>query len=186
VAAIDIAQGEQVLRNKLKRPEEMARRGRTLSQLTSEGMRAITIGSDALSGVGGFIRPGDRIDIHWTHAARGEEVVTLTLFQNVHVLAVGDQMLGRAPAEGVAGGNYTVTLELTPEQAELLLFAREQGNVQLSLRSPDEKLESIPVAPINTTTFMQSVFGRAVVEERQPQRVEVFKGLDRNVVSVDQ
>ena len=65
VTIAPIAKNEQVLLNKVRRPED-APAGMTLSSLTPEGKRAVTIGIDAITGVGGFVGPGDKVDILWT------------------------------------------------------------------------------------------------------------------------
>lgn len=198
VAVADLAKGEQIQRNKVKRAEDVARRAVTLAGITSEGNRAVTIGSDVLSGVGGFVRPGDRVDILWTFkipeapGQRGSgELVTLTLFQHVQVLAVGGEMMGR-PAERPAQGqsaprDYTLTLELSPQQASLLLFAREQGRIQLALRSKEDEGGEVALPPANMNVLMESVFGKVPASPSKSSHVvEVFKGLERNVVSVNE
>src|SRR3989338_3910253 len=103
VTAVPLAKGEQVLMNKLRRPDE-APTGSTLAGLTPEGKRAVTIGVDAITGVGGFVRPGDEVDVLWTLKLPGAgqedgQIVMLTLFQKVTVLAVGGQIVGRPPVD---------------------------------------------------------------------------------------
>jgi len=190
VAIAPIAQGEQILRNKLRTASELAPDA-TLSGLTPEGKRAVTIGSDALNGVGGFVRPGDRIDILWTvklPEAQGNESVTMTLFQNVTVLAVGNEMIGKATSEKESAPDYTVTLSLTPQETSLLYYARAQGQIQLSLRPRTDKSGQVAIAPASGKTLMESLLGKqAGTGTPKPQRtVEVYKGLERSVVSVNE
>jgi pilus assembly protein CpaB len=184
VAIAPIAEGEQLLSNKFRRKED-APHDATLADMTPKGRRAITIAVDTLSGVGGFIRPGDNIDILWTiqlPAGDGQQVVTLTLFQDVPVLAIAG---GATPGEGGGGGGFTVTLALEPQQTSFLLFAREQGRIQLSLRSRNES-GAVAVAPANINTLMESVLGPQEVPPpvRAPHQVEVYKGLTRDVVVI--
>ena len=190
VAKVPIAQGEQILTNKLRRESEQPLSA-TLSGLTPEGKRAVTIGADALTGVGGFVRPGDAIDVLWTFkvpqaGTQETELVTMTLFQNVSVLAVGDQMIGKAASDHEASQSYTVTLALNPQETALLLYAREQGQIQLSLRPKTEKDLQVAVSPANMATIMESALGKeAVAEAPSPQRtVEVIRGLEHSVVAV--
>ncbi|MBI2174163.1 MAG: Flp pilus assembly protein CpaB [Candidatus Omnitrophica bacterium] len=200
IAVAPIAQGEQLLRNKVREPG----RGpapETLSKMTPKGMRAVTIGVDALSGVGGFVRPGDTVDLVWTVNVptkdKQGEPVTLTLFQDVPVLAVSGQMVGQEPKsqpgkdtpQPVATQN-TVTLALDPNQIALLLFARQQGMVQLSLRPPVDAGSQVVVAPANLNTVMEALFG-ATPEQPQPEpkparQVEVYKGLVKDVVVLEE
>ena len=197
VTRAPMAEGEQVLRNKLQRPEEAVLVS-SLSRVTPEGMRAVTIGTDALTGVGGFVRPGDVVDILWSFQlpgpdakAKKEELVTVTLFQGVKVLAVGNQMMG-APGtkEQEPSRDYTVTLALTPEQTQVLLFAREQGRVELSLRPQTEGEEQVAIPPAHIRMLIGAVLGSEAVQEQPeaapPRTVEVFKGLERSVVSLNE
>ncbi|OGX38324.1 MAG: Flp pilus assembly protein CpaB [Omnitrophica WOR_2 bacterium RIFCSPHIGHO2_02_FULL_68_15] len=189
VTAVPLAKGEQVLMNKLRRPDE-APTGSTLAGLTPEGKRAVTIGVDAITGVGGFVRPGDEVDVLWTlklpGAGEDGQIVMLTLFQKVTVLAVGGQMAGRPPVDESqqAPRDYTVTLALSPQETAFLLFAREQGRIQLSLR-PKKQGESqeLAVPPTNINTLLEAKLGiKASPPPRPARQVEVYKGLKRDVV----
>jgi pilus assembly protein CpaB len=189
--AAPLAKGEQILMNKLRRPDE-ASSDTTLAGLTPEGKRAVTIGVDAITGVGGFVRPGDEVDVLWTlklpTASGGPQdgqVVMLTLFQKVPVLAVGGQMVGR-PAVGEAQQaprDYTVTLALTPQETAFLLFAREQGRIQLSLRPKRGETQEVAVPPTNINTLLEAKLGlKPVAPPRPVRQVEIYKGLKRDVV----
>lgn len=192
IAIAPIAKGEQVLKNKLRSASEIPSEGK-LSGVTPEDRRAITIGSDALTGVGGFIRPGDNVDVLWTvklPPAQGGEAVTMVLFQDVSVLAVANQMVGRPATSQEGNRDYTVTLALTPQEASLLLYAREQGRVQLSLRSQADKGKKVAIAPANSRNLMEAVLGKEAVAPPPPppttqRTVEVIKGLQRSLVAIE-
>lgn len=190
VAKSPIASGEQILTNKLRRASDKPV-GATLSAVTPEGMRAVTIGTDALGGVGGFIRPGDKVDILWTlqvpkSESKEPELVTVSLFQAVDVLAVGPEMVGRPASEQATSADFTVTISLTPQQASLLLYAREQGKIQLALRPMTDKDAQVAMSPTDMEAMMRAVLGdSSVPAARKPARmVEVIKGMDRSMVSV--
>jgi len=195
---VPIAKGEQLLTNKLRRTSERPL-GDTLSAVTPEGKRAVTIGIDALTGVGGFVRPNDTVDVLWTFqvpqsGTKEHELVTVPLFQNVSVLGVGNEIIGtkassdqdKRPAPAAPAS--TVTLALEPQAAAVLLYAREQGQITLLLRSRLEKAQRVEVTPANMATVMESVLGsEATTPPPKPQRsVEVFKGLERSVVAVSE
>lgn len=190
VAKSPIATGEQLLTNKLRRDSDKPV-GATLSAVTPEGMRAVTIGTDALGGVGGFVRPGDKVDVLWTLQvpkpdSKEPELVTVSLFQAVDVLAVGPEMVGKAPSEQVVSSDFTVTISLMPQQASLLLYAREQGKIQLALRPTGDKDLHVAMSPTDMEAIMRAVMGdESVPPARKPERmVEVIKGMDRSMVSV--
>lgn len=205
VAAAPIAEGEQVLLNKLRRVEDTPA-GSTLSSLMPKGRRAVTIAVDVLTGVGGFVRPGDLVDLMWTLKLPPEagqkdgQVITLTLFQDIPVLAIGGDMTGRRaqPAASSASSEgsskelkeFTVTAALTPQEIAFLLFAREQGRIQLSLR-PRLENGQVAVVPANINTLMQTALGQQVQAQAPTpnakpavRHVEVYTGLKRNVVSL--
>ena len=195
VTLAPLAEGEQLLTNKVRRPDVMPTSA-TLSGVMPKGKRAVTIGVDAITGVGGFVRPGDAVDVLWTVKLPGQagEVVTLTLFQDIAVFAVGREIIGRPVATDAsgaappAGPQYTVTLALAPQEISFLLFAREQGRIQLSLRPKQEAGAQIALSPATSATFnqfMQQQLGIQSTEPTQarpPRQVEVYKGLERDVV----
>jgi len=186
VTVAPIAEGEQLLVNKLRRAEAVPASA-TLSGVMPKGKRAVTIGVDTITGVGGFVRPGDSVDVLWTVKLPGQaqEVITLTLFQGVPVFAVGREIVGRATQQAEASPQYTVTLALTPQETSFLLFAREQGRIQLSLR-PKQEEGAIAMAPATSATFnafMESQLGvKSQAEVKPTRQVEVYKGLKRDVV----
>lgn len=190
VAIAPIAKDEQVMRSKLRRANELPASAK-LSGVTPEEKRAVTIGTDALTGVGGFVRPGDTVDVLWTVKLpenQGGETVTMTLFQEVSVLAVGNDMVGQpARAQQASGSNYAVTLALGPQEASLLLYAREQGRIQLALRSNSDAGKRAAVTPANSTTLLRTVLGEQALAPPPPRShtVEVIKGLERSVVAVN-
>jgi pilus assembly protein CpaB len=128
-----VATGEPVRREKLLRA------GRTSSYLAATitpGLRAIAIPIDAqgLATAGGFIFPNDRVDV--LGATRGETAepqTVRTLVSNVRVLAIGANVAERVGERVLAGA--TATLEVTPEQSELILLAQRNSTFTLALRA---------------------------------------------------
>jgi pilus assembly protein CpaB len=110
------------------------------------GMRAVSIAVSGANAVSGMIRPNDAVDVLGTFVfgdesgAKADELVTLTMLQNVTVLATGtDTAKTIDPMERNASGYSTVTLEVTPREAELLVFAQQmRGRLSLTLRSPND------------------------------------------------
>ena len=122
------------------------RTGSGLAPTINPTMRAISISVGGAAAVSGLVQPNDRVDILGSFSfpsktAAGEmENVTLTVLQDVTVLATGQQ-LAKPTESGDAvrpGGGYsTVTLEVSPREAELLVFAETmKGRLTLSLRNP--------------------------------------------------
>ncbi len=113
------------------------------------GMRAVTIGVDAASGAAGLVWPGDRVDLILTQTLTdpalpiGNRVAADTILTNTRVIAIDQQLIqGSSPASGPGGGPgeataSTVTLEVTPTQAQRVSVAMRLGRLSLSVRSSD-------------------------------------------------
>ena len=163
-----ISAGEQILSNKFGE-------GRvTLALTLNPGFRAYTLDVSETTGVGGLLRPGNRVDL-LTKVASGKREVTSFVYQDVLVLAVG-RKLG-SPSTGVSEnqaedeGNYgTVTLAVTPEQAETLMFLQGQP-LRLILRAPNDD-DVVSIAPQSESDVL-SKLGRFTKSGRG---IEVIRG----------
>ena len=118
-------------------------------------MRAVTVRVDDVIGVAGFLLPGNRVDVL---AARREAIsraTAETIVRDVKVLAV-DQTAATEKNEPVIV--RAVTLEVNPEQAEVLVKAKEEGSIQLTLRNPlDDEVFVEEPAPAPAPVVRQAV-----------------------------
>jgi len=128
-----------------------------LSDSVKLRMRAISINVSGSASVSGMVKPNDHVDVLGTFsfpsedaAANGElELVTMTILQNVLVMATGKETANSAmlaPRRSSSSYNM-VTLEVTPRQAEWLVFAEQiKGRLALALRNPDDvyHVEELP------------------------------------------
>jgi pilus assembly protein CpaB len=181
VLIMPLAKGEPILLTKLA-PEGTAA---GLGGLLQKDMRAYTIKVDDVSGVAGFIHPGDRVDILMTVAMphSGEQFSKVVL-QDIKVLTAGQvwQQAGSGDPKSV----NTVTLEVTPEQSEVLNLASAQGRIHLSLRNRTNKDVS-PTAGIATSGLIhgKSPKNNPPAPQKAPQvpqkrNVEVIKGMEKS------
>jgi pilus assembly protein CpaB len=114
--------------------------GGFMSAVLDAGMRAVSIGVTATSGNAGFVSPGDHIDLIVTHhikpqgnnANGTDTVVSETFVHNVRVVAI-DQMLDNPDNKAVLA--KTITVEVSPRQAEQVAVAEEMGKISVALRS---------------------------------------------------
>ena len=111
-----------------------------LAAALGPGMRAVTIPVSGLTGVAGFVFPGDRIDLMLTQSVTGqgpELKVSETVIRNVRVLATDNRVTHTKNEAGqtVATKTKLVTLETTPKIAEKIAVAQTLGTLSLSLRS---------------------------------------------------
>jgi len=100
------------------------------SRLT-RGMRAFTIRVDVTSGVSGFLRPGDTIDVYWTGQGGDRQEITRLIEPGVRLIAVDQSADPDRPAEAMVARN--VTVEVTPQQVAALAQAQSTGRLSLSL-----------------------------------------------------
>jgi pilus assembly protein CpaB len=128
-----------------------------LAAVLRPGMRATTVGVDAVSGTAGLIWPGDHVDVILTevnddrtlpasHRASAEAVL-----DDVRVIAIDQQLM-----QGAVGTNaeqpttHTVTLEVTPIQAERVTLAERLGHLSLSVRAADATPDAPGGRPLTT------------------------------------
>jgi pilus assembly protein CpaB len=107
-----------------------------LSRKVAEGMRAFTVRINDVSGVAGFILPGDRVDILLTRqigdGSSRDNYGTDVILQNISVLGI-DQLSSEDQDKPVLG--KSATFEVTPQQAQSLALASQVGSLSLSLRN---------------------------------------------------
>lgn len=139
VVRTEVTAGQPLTQGSLVKPGD---RG-FLAAALGPGMRAITVGVSATSGVGGFVFPGDRVDLVLTQEIPGQGEgdaplrVSETVIRNIRVLATDQRLAPQEDENGnqVAAPVATVTLEATPRIAEKIMVAQTIGQLSLSLRS---------------------------------------------------
>lgn len=135
IARAPILAGEPITANKLIKPGQ----GGVLAAILPAGMRAISTKIKEETSVGRLILPNDHVDVILIRRLRtksgGEEHVSDTLFRNVRVLALGQQIESKEGKKTTDASANTATLELTPRQAELLALGASMGEISLALRS---------------------------------------------------
>jgi pilus assembly protein CpaB len=148
-------EGEPIIDRKVIRPDT----GGFMAAILPEGMRAISVGISPETGAGGFILPNDHVDVILTRRVRvgsssREAHVSETVLTNVRVLAIDQTFRDNGRGEQVAIGK-TATVELEPDQSEVLALAEAMGDISLALRSIKDSTglglgENGPQAPEST------------------------------------
>lgn len=115
------------------------------------GMRAVSVQIDKVKGVSGLIEPGDYVDVIADPPKAGAEPPPASaILRGVRVLAIGDSLENTSATPSPQEANSTtVTLEVTPKQADLLVMADINTTLRLALRSPKEPLNSEPVEALH-------------------------------------
>lgn len=151
VVRVSISAGQPVSRRAIVGPGENG----FLAAALGKGMRAITVPIDNISGVAGFIFPGDRVDLLLvqTLGETGESAaatkasglrVAETLVRNIRVLAI-DQRSADLATQGPQVGR-TVTFEVPPKVVEKITVAQSLGKLSLSLRSLVDQRAAVDLA----------------------------------------
>ena len=115
-----------------------------LSADVKRQMRAVSINCTGAASVSSMVRPNDHVDVIGTFDFEGaggrRNFVTCTILQNVLVLATGSETAkSRLRSQGICRAYSTVTLEVTPREAEMLAFAEQiKGRLVLTLRNRND------------------------------------------------
>lgn len=143
VALITIPAGAQITEAKLGRAADAG-----LPVRLEPGKRAVSIEVDKVKGISGLMQPGDRVDVISVPPAKSmndEPPPAATILRGIRVLAVGNSLeYNSATPSPQEQTSTTVTLEVSPKQADLLAMADESTKLRLALRPPREPLNSQP------------------------------------------
>jgi pilus assembly protein CpaB len=140
---------------------------------------------DDVVGVGGFLLPGNRVDVLATKRTdgSGNNAVSRTILENLRVLAV-DQTAGTDKTQPVVV--RAVTLEMSASEAETLVTAQTEGKLQLALRNPlnlEKKIAA--VAPVVPAMAVAAAVPKRVVQRRSGEgggTITVIRGTEASVV----
>lgn len=140
----------------------------------SAGMRAFAINVDVSSGVSGFLRPGDRVDVYWT--GRGvddlgnNQAVTKLILAGVTLIAVDKIADSDRAAPSIA---RTVTVEVTPRQVAALAQAQSSGRLSLSLVGAKDETVSTAVE-----VGQDELIGEVVGPKKEICTIKTRRGAD--------
>ena len=136
-ALFPLAKGEPILDRPLSTPGS----GVGLASKIPQGMRAVTLRSDEVVGVAGFLIPGSHVDVLVTyHTSESPEPITATVLQNVVAIAAGHEV--QPDPTGKPSDVTVVTLLLTPEDVQRAVLASAQGQIHFVLRSGADQTTS--------------------------------------------
>ena len=166
---------------------KMSSRGGGLSMLVRPSMRAVSMEVNQVSGVSGFVLPGDRVDVLVTvdpHSSMSNPV-TNTLLQNIEVLAAGQKT---SQKDGAPMSVQSVTLLVDPQGAEMVAHAIHEGEIHLVLRNPEDQ-EHVKVEQYSTGEMLgfaaPSTARRSggpapapVARDRDPGKVRIIRSAE--------
>lgn len=136
-----------------------------LAGLIAEGMRAVTIPVNQVAGVGGFIQPGDRVDlVHTYQNNQSDEAIANIIMQNIKVLSVDQDTVSRTEAARIAD---SVTLETDTSGARTIAKALNLGELSLLLRGVGDTAEE----QVTEQEENNSIF--SIIEDNGPKTTSV-------------
>ena len=160
-------------------------RYRGFSTMIKEGERAMTVRVDETSSIAGLIQPGDHIDILGTFKRiseskdlRNEPETTITLLQNVVVLAIGQITSARSGMRTDRSESGMLTILVTPEEAALLIHAQRVGKLYNVLRNPED-IESFENLPKITFSDILQPKVREEIQTARDSRILVIRGVEK-------
>ncbi len=196
---VPLVKGEPLLDSKLASKDA----GRGLAAMIPKGMRAFTIRTSHVSaGVGGFIMPGNKVDILLTTNGSGLNDptgggATTTLLQNIEILAIA-QLLDAPNTNAMNPKDLNnVTLLVTPDQAAKLDLGMNKGMLHLTLRNPEDDLEAdtrpatmaqlrFHQEQLNTGTFRLATSISSKPARRRVTHIRTLRGTHRGIIRLEQ
>lgn len=180
LSAIEI--DEPVLNSKITIPGQKAK----LSTALRAGMKAVSIRVNDVSGIAGFVLPGDRVDVLLTRGGRsGENSTVDVLLQGVNVLAIDQLADERADKPSVV---RTITFEVSTEEAQKLILGSQIGSLSLALRnigSADvERPERMSVSDLFGAGASESLAQEIAIQDSEDDGR--LLGIEEAVKTVDQ
>jgi pilus assembly protein CpaB len=140
----------------------------SIAALLPDGMRAATVRINDISGVAGFVKPNDTVDVLITRQAiGGTEQVTDVLLQNIRVIAMGQDASG---ADNKPAVQRSATLEVTPVDAQKLALGQQLGALSLVLRKPGEEQNIPAVETVSLNDLRFSYYGSRPAAAPSPER----------------
>jgi pilus assembly protein CpaB len=138
VVLYPLSAGEPILARQLSAPGA----GMGLSFKIPDGMRAISLKTDQVVGVAGFLLPGTHVDVLVTYRTQTDpNPVTSTVLQDAEIIAAGQKM--QPDPEGKPTTVDVVTLLVSPADAEKVTLASAQGSVHFVLRNGSDHVQTL-------------------------------------------
>ena len=143
------------------------------------GYRAVSVQITDVNAVSGLIQPGSHVDVLFTRPGSMAEAITSTILQNVRVLAIG-RTLSVAPTTAAAATDVktaptkatAATLVVTPQEAQKLELAKNEGKISLTLRNPLDTANADAGGPV-TTEVLDPVISARLARARRGRTTNI-------------
>ena len=162
VLLVPVSSNEPVLISKLS----AVTTAEGVSATIDPGFRAVSVQITDVSGVAGMIQPNARVDVLFTRPGTMAEATTSTILQNVKVLSTGKILPAGQTLDTRTPRSPVVTLVLTPEDAQKLELAKNQGKISLSLRNPLDNSQAPNTGPMTAEALDPMINARIALAKR--------------------
>jgi pilus assembly protein CpaB len=156
VVMVPMNTNEPVLQGKLSDTTSVEGIASTIDR----GYRAVSVQVTETSGVAGLIQPGSHVDVLFTRPGSMAEATTSMILQNVRVISTGRNIQAGQAVDPRAPKSPTVTLVLTPDDAQKLELAKNQGKIGLSLRHPLDTTQNAKTETMTTEALDPMISAR--------------------------
>ncbi len=182
-----ISRGEQISFTKLSTSSQMVKH-RDLASITPVGKRAVGVSAENISDVAGLIKPGDSVDLiavlsMTKEDKEGKKIAEQTIvpaFQNVLILAVGQETdVNARPGKQKEKINQ-ITVALSPTEANILAFLQEQGKIRISLRSSEDS----HIEAVESTTWESVLEEIPALKEKEAESIDIYRGLRKEKITL--
>ena len=170
-----LAAGEPILERQLSTSNS----GNGITVKIPDGMRALSLRTDEIVGVAGFLLPGTHVDVLVTlHPTNASDPLTTTVLQDVQVLAAGQKT--EPDPEGKPIASTVVTVLVSPEDAERVVLASTQGTVHFSLRNGGDSVDfsgpPVLLSQLSPAPVLEKPAQKPPPPAPKPYTVETFMG----------
>ncbi|MFK8084144.1 MAG: Flp pilus assembly protein CpaB [Granulosicoccus sp.] len=140
----------------------------TFSGKVKPGLRAMTVRVDDINSISGFLQPGDRVDLLMSHGTDNDQKI-VPLMEQLNVIATGIQTQTDKVSDGTPRSFSTITVHVTPADAQKLTLAQQIGKLTAILRHPDDE-GALSDTPLSVAQLLAST--NVTRPARKKQRVQ--------------
>lgn len=140
----------------------------TFSGLVADGLRAMTVRVDEINSISGFLQPGDKVDLLLSHG-RDEDQKIFPLIQTLDVIATGTQTQIDKVENGGMRSFATITVHVSPENAQKITLAQQVGKLTAVLRNPEDILQ-LKDSPLTVTQLFAGQMEKTQKNRAKPKR----------------
>lgn len=140
----------------------------TFSGKVPEGLRAMTVRVDEINSISGFLQPEDRVDLLMSHGSGANQEI-FPLIERLEIIATGVQTLVDKNGVSSTRNFSTITVQVSPEQAQRITLAQQVGKITAVLRNPGDE-SPLDGTPMNVAKLLgiEPEPEPVIVEKKRP------------------